>query len=241
MLQFRNKFHFWWWVSPALWRPASSGLVLLVAATQSVPQEDPTWRLRTEDADLPARVYLRDRPGAAPAFRATTVIDARLSALATVLLDASRTQDWVYRVRHAELLQSEGPNRGITLVITGMPFPLADRESVVSWEMTQDPQTLVVSLKGQQAPHAPPSHPARVRMPVFESLWTLAPRSDGRVDVMFEGMADLGGNLDGPVLRHFVSAAVWQGPWNTVLALHRMVRLPEYAQATLGFIREPAL
>lgn len=233
----------WWGLSPArvgvraVLCAMCLGLVALVPA--QAQEADASWRLRETDPEVPVSVYLRERPGALPAFRASTVIEARLSALAAVLLDATRTQDWVYRTRRAELLQSDGPTRGVTLVITGMPFPLADRESVVAWEMTQEAQTLVVTLSGRNAPDVLPPHPDRVRMPTFESRWTLTPRTDGRVDVVFEGLGDPGGSLNSPLLRHFASAAAWEAPWHTLRALHEMVRRPEYAQAQLDFIREP--
>lgn len=233
----------WWGLSPARVRGRGLACALALAITAPAPapaqETDAAWRLRETDPAVPVAVFLRERPGAVPAFRATTVIEARLASLAAVLLDATRTQDWVYRVRRAELLHGDGPTRGVSLVITGMPFPLADREAVVAWEMTQDPQTLEVTLAGHAAPDAPPPHPERVRMPAFESRWTLAPRDDGRVDVVFEGLGDPGGSLDSPLLRHFVGAAAWEAPWHTVRALHEMVRRPEYAQARLDFIREP--
>jgi hypothetical protein len=215
------------------------GLGLWLATAASAQGQDLDWRLREEDTEVPTRVYLRDRPGAVPAFRGTTVIAARLASLTAVLLDPTRTQDWVYRARSAELLSSDGPTRGVTRVVTAMPLPLDDREAVVAWEMTQDPQTLAVTLAGRNAPDAPPPHPGRVRMPTFESRWTLTPRADGRVDVAFEGLGDLGGNLDNALLRHFIAAVVWQGPWYTLRRLHEMVRLPEFAQVHLPFIREP--
>jgi hypothetical protein len=175
-----------------------------------------------------------------PAFRATTVVDARLSSLTAVLLDTARAPEWVYRLREAVLLRAEGPTRGVTLVVTSLPFPLKDRESVVAWEVTQDPHSLVVTVACRAAADAPPVHPDRVRMAVFESRWVFAPRPDGRVDVLLEGMGQPGGNLALPLLRHFASAAVWEGPWNTILALHQIVRQPPFAQAELPFIREPA-
>lgn len=233
----------WWGPSPARVRGrgllCALGLALAALVPVAAQEGDASWRLRETDPEVPVRVYLRERPGAMPAFRAATIIEARLAALAAVLLDATRTQDWVYRARRAELLQSDGPTRGVTLVITSMPFPLADRESVVAWEMTQEAQTLVVTLSGRNAPDVLPPHPDRVRMPTFESRWTLTPRTDGRVDVLFEGLGDPGGSLDSPLLRHVVSAAAWEAPWHTVRALHEMVRRPEYAQAQLDFIREP--
>ncbi len=221
-------------------RAAALGLaLLLIGPGVALAQSDEDWQLRQEDLQTQTRVWLRPRPDGVPAFRATTVIPARLSSLAAVLLDDTRTPEWVYRARQAVPLSRDGPTRGVTLVITRMPFPLADRESIVAWEMTQDARTHVVTLAGRSAPQALPPHPERVRMPQFESQWMLAPRPDGQVDVSFSGVGDPGGNLSGPVLRQFVASAVWEAPWFTVHRLREMVRKPEFVQAQLPFIREP--
>jgi hypothetical protein len=217
--------------------PVGVAVALVLTAFAAAPQDDAGWVLKQQDGET--RVWLRERPGEMPAFRAETVVDASLSSLAAVLLDSSRTPEWVYRAREAVRLQSDGPTRGVSLVVTAMPFPLRDRESIVAWEMTQDPQTLVVTLAGRSAPDALPPNPERVRMPSFESRWVLAQRPDGRVDVRFEGQGDPGGNLALPVLRQFVAAAVWEGPWHTVRALHDIVRRPPFPDARLPFIREP--
>lgn len=217
---------------------------LLLAASAAVHGDDAVdaagWQLRQEDPQTGTRVWIRERPEGLPEFRAATTIPARLSSLAAVLLDPTRTQDWVFRAREAVLLSSDGPTRGVTLVVTAMPLPLSDRESIVEWEMTQDPQSLAVTMAGRSVPDRLPPHPDRVRMPNFESRWQLSPRPDGRVDVLFEGFADPGGNLALPLLRHVVAAAVWEAPWNTVRALREIVQRPPFPQAELPFIREPA-
>lgn len=208
-------------------------------ALSAAAQDTRPWQLVQEDPATDTRVWLRERDGGVPAFRAATVIDARLSSLAAVLLDETRTPDWVYRAREAVVLRADGPTRGVTRVVTDMPFPLTDRESVVAWEMVQDPQTLAVTLSGRDAPDAPPPDPARVRMPTFESRWVLTPRTDGRIDVLFEGVGDPGGVLSLPLLRRFLDAAIWQGPWQTIRALREIVRQPPFPQAVLPFVREP--
>ena len=201
--------------------------------------DDPAWQLKQEDAASGTRVWLRERPGSTAAFRATTQLPARLSAVVAVLLDSGRTQEWVYRARQSVVLESDGPTRGVTLVITAMPWPLSDRESIVAWQLTQDPRTLVVTLAGTGATDKwPPPDPQRVRMPWFESRWQLTPLSGGLVDVLFEGHGDPGGNLSWTLLRDFVNEAVWQGPWHTINALRGMVRRPEFSDVSLPFIKE---
>jgi hypothetical protein len=202
-------------------------------------QDATAWHLQREDAATSTKAWSGQRADGIPAFRATTVVEARLSSLVAVLLDTSRAPQWVYRLREAALLRTDGPTRGVTLVVTASPFPLKDRESVVAWEVAQDPNSLAVTVTCRPTADAPALRADRVRMAVFESRWLFTPRPDGRVEVLFEGMGDPGGNLAWPVLRHFANAAVWEGPWHTVLSLHRMVREPPFPQAELAFIREP--
>lgn len=197
------------------------------------------WQLRHLDEPTGTAVYVRDRPDQVPEFRAVTTVQTRLSALVSVVLDTAGMPDWVYRTRHAELLQSDGPTQGVSRVVTAMPWPLWDREAIVRWQLTQDAQTAAVTLEGHSAPADLPPPADRVRMPSFASRWVFTPRAGGAVEVRFEGHADLGGHLSLPPLRAFVAAAVWEAPLQTVIGLRRMVQLPAHRDAVLPFIREP--
>ncbi|OGA98408.1 MAG: hypothetical protein A3E25_09290 [Burkholderiales bacterium RIFCSPHIGHO2_12_FULL_69_20] len=54
------------------------------------------------------------------------------------------------------------------------------------------------------------------------------------------GPRDPGGSLASPLLRGFVVAAIWEAPLQTVNALRHIVQRPEYRDAVLPFITEPA-
>jgi len=125
-------------------------------------------------------------------------------------------------------------------VITSMPWPLLDRESIVAWQLQQDPRTLAVTLMGTSMPDKLPPNPMRVRMPRFESRWELTPQPGGFIDIVFEGHGNPGGSLTFPLLRDFVNQAMWQGPWSTINALRDMVQRPEYRDTSLPFVLEPA-
>jgi hypothetical protein len=220
-------------------------LVCLVLAHSAADGKDArvdeaAWQLRHEDDATGTRVWLRHRKGELPAFRATTTIEARLVALAAVLLDPTRTHEWVYRTREAMLLKSDGPLRGVSLVVTAMPWPLLDREAVVVWAMAQDPQTLAITLVGHGDAGWLPLRHDRVRMPAFESRWQLTPRADGRVDVLFEGHGDPGGNLAHSPLREFLASSLWEGPLHTLVGFREIVQRPVYSLAELPFLREPS-
>ncbi len=224
---------------------ALSAAILALSLTQSVHAEtkatgshtSESWQLVRDDPSAEIALWSRRRGDALPNLRATAVIDAPLLSLAAVLLDSSRAHEWVYRTREARSLESQGPLQGVMLFVTSMPWPLADREVVVAWSMKQDPETFVITLAGRAVAGHLPQDPSRVRMPLFESLWQLRPRADGRVDVLFEAVADPGGNLSLAPLRQFVAMAMQEGPRQTVLALREIVRRPTYARPALPGLR----
>lgn len=241
---------------PALLRPAQPSAralrwrwLLLVAAlpgAAALAQPESPWQLRHTDPDTGTQVWLRDRGDQVPAFRASTRVAARLSSLAALLLDSERMPEWVYRTRSVQRLQQDGAQQGVSLVVTAMPWPLNDRESVVAWRLQQTASTQVVILSGRGVepagqPWLPEPAPDRVRMPSFASRWVFAPvaGSAGQVDVVFEGHGDPGGSLASPLLRGVVAAAIWEAPLQTVNALRHMVQRPEYRDAVLSFIAEP--
>ena len=222
-------------------------LAAVLPAAAALAQPESPWLLRHADPDTGTQVWLRDRGDQAPAFRASTRVAARLSSLAALLLDSERLPAWVYRTRSVQQLQQDSAQQGVSLVVTAMPWPLDDRESVVAWRLQQSASTLVITLSGRGVepagqPWLPEPAPGRVRMPSFASQWVFAPvaGSAGQVDVVFEGHGDPGGSLASPLLRGFVVAAIWEAPLQTVNALRHMVQRPEYRDAVLPFITEPA-
>ena len=217
------------------------------AAAQTDAAPGPPWQWRYTDPDRGTQVWLQDRGDLPPAFRASTRVKCRLSSLVALLLDRSAMPEWVYRTRSVRSLHQEGPTQGVSMVVTAMPWPLDDREAVVSWQLFQSPTTGVVTIRGGHVepagqPWLPAPAPGRVRMPSFGSQWTFAPvaGAPGEVDVRFDGHGDPGGNLALPVLREFVHAAIWEAPLQTVNALRQMVQRPAYRDAVLPFIAEPA-
>lgn len=212
---------------------------LVWAAAGCAAAQDAPWRLVLTDDLTGTRVFLRERGAELPAFHATARLQARVASLVAVLLDTDAMPEWVYRTRRVVRLESASPTQGVSQVITAMPWPLLDREAIVSWQLTQDPASCAVRIEGRGAPERLPPTAELVRMPSFASRWTFTPVAGGQVDVSFEGHGDPGGNLAGPLLRGFLEGAVQEAPLQTVNALRAMVGRPVYRDAALPFICEP--
>lgn len=215
--------------------PAARQWVLAFLSTcimgPALAQDDTArpWVLRHVEETTGTRIYVRERSGHAPAFRAEGRLRTTPGALVAVLMDREHMPEWVFRTRQVQVLERDGPWRGVSRVITAMPPPLLDREAIVAWQMSQDPGSGTVTIEGRSDSTRLPPTEGLVRMPEFATRWVFTPRADGEIDVRFEGHADLGGNLALWPLSAFVAAAVWQAPLYTLDALRGMVVRAPYA------------
>ena len=203
------------------------------------PVDEPGWRQRWRDDESEITVWLRERPDGLPEFLAVTRVKVRMQTLVALLNDTAAMSRWVYRTREVQVLQAPDPTRGLVRVLTGMPWPLSDREAIVDWRLTQDAGTAEVRLDGRSAADKAAPMAGVVRMPQFGSSWRFVPQADGWVEVRFAGFGHLGGNLSWGPLQAFVNSASWVAPYETVKGLKLMIRQPRYRDASVAGIREP--
>jgi hypothetical protein len=145
---------------------------------------------------------------------------------------------WVYRTQEVQVLEAPEPTSGLLRVVTQLPWPLTARDAVVEWRMQQDPGTGEIRLDGVAVPDRSPPVAGFVRIPAMESHWRLKPLPGGVVEVRLGGYAHMGGNLNFPPLRAFLSTSIWQAPLETLRGLREMVQLPTYRQAQVPAVRE---
>jgi hypothetical protein len=220
--------------------PAMLVILHTFGPRMAVAADETGWRLQHVDEETQTQVFLRDRGHEVAEFRAVTHMKVRLSSLVAVLLDTDSMPAWVYRTRHVARLDGSSATHGVSQVITSMPWPLRDREAIVEWTLSQDPQSRAVTIEGRSAADKLAPTDGLQRMPSFESSWRFVPQPGGEVEIRFEGHGDPGGNLSLPVLRTFVDAAVAEAPLRTVIALRKWATRPDYERATYPFIREPS-
>jgi Polyketide cyclase / dehydrase and lipid transport len=196
------------------------------------------WQLRATDELNNIEVYTRTRPDQHREFLGVTTLTARLSTVAAVLQDTAAMPRWLHRVREVQELETPEPTRGLLRLVTNLPWPLRDREVAVQWRMTQDDSDGVVEVRGVGVLSTTPAREGLVRMPAFESTWRVKPLPGGQVEVRLTGYGHMGGNLDHPAMRAFLSSSIWQAPLESLKGLRGMVQLPAYSQARVSAVRE---
>jgi len=213
--------------------------MLLVALTSApYPAFADRWEKRISDSETDIQVSYR-ATGGYTEFRAVTHVKSRLSAFVALFRDTDRMPEWVYRTRKAKTLEKISETEVYAYTVSEMQWPLLDRDAIVHTTLSQDPQSLAITIRGRAAPHYRPENKGYVRMKIVESLWSFTPTGPGSVEVVFQGYGDPGGNLSTSIAKWFIDLALWEAPYYTLLGLQKVISRDAYQSATYGFVREP--
>jgi hypothetical protein len=221
---------------------AAAGLAALIAAglLPSGAARADEWQLKIEDAQADIRVYYRTHESGFTEFRAVTHVRSQLSGLVALFRDVDTMPEWVYRNRKAATLTRISDTEVYAYTVSEMQWPLKDRDAVVHTTLSQDPETLAVTIRGRGVPGHIPENEAYVRMRAVESFWRFTPSGSGMVEVVFQGHGDPGGNLSSGLLQWVTRLVLWEAPFYTLLGLQKVVFRDAYQAGSFDFIREPA-
>mgnify|MGYP001596581399 CR=1 FL=1 len=151
----------------------------LAWAEEPTTAPEPQWEVvSTDDGVVTERREWPDSPMVE--FRGTTVIDARLSKIVSVLTDTGRKLEWIDRAVAAKDLQVFSMLERIEYNRSSAPWPVRDRDFVFRAQATLDvPQrTLFVTLKSVEHPDMP-EQDCCVRGEITNSSYKLEALEDG--------------------------------------------------------------
>jgi hypothetical protein len=168
-------------------------------------------------------------------FRGVTRIAARLSSLVAVIHDIPASRELTDVVSEAEIQHRESDTRYQVYSAMKMPWPIADRDILNQREITQDKNSLAVTITDVAIQDAAPRK-GLIRIVNSRTQWTLAPTPEGSVLVEMRTLSDPGGPIPAPV----INAMSVSTPLKTLSKLKEMVQRAEYAHAKLPFIEEAA-
>jgi hypothetical protein len=199
-------------------RLAPVALLLALSPATSHADSGAGWEPIRNEAGI--QVSRKVVPGSPfVAFKGEGDVQAPLLAVADVLVDVPRENQWLDSVREARVLRKVSETEYIMYSHLGTPPPLTDREFVADVSLTIEPsrQGLTVTMHSVDDPTAP--HTDYVRALLTESSFTLHANPDGSTHVTAEIHCDPKGNLSGWVVNFF------QRNWgvNTLKSLRRQV------------------
>ncbi|MDP2225918.1 MAG: START domain-containing protein [Moraxellaceae bacterium] len=212
-----------------------SRLISLLLVMVAAPAVAENWELARDRGGIKVwTTTIPDYP--IRGFRAVTVVKSSLSGVVNLILDTDNAGRWAYRTTRIDVL-SRNDEEG-TFVIradTDFPWPLTDRDVVLSGAVSQDEKTRVVTIRSISVESAQYPHRAGfVRMPDMEGVWVLRPLPGGQVEVSMTGRANPGGSIPGSI----VNLIIHETPYMTLRGLREAVRDERYQRSVQPRIRE---
>ena len=120
--------------------------------------------------------------------------------------------------------------------MSDFPWPFKDREAIVKGRIVQDRHSHCVTIESQSLDDYPISD-NHERMPKVEGGWLFRPLANGQVEVTMTGHADLGGAVPAVI----VNLLIQEHPYQSLLAMRKIIGEPRFQSARLVDVKEPVM
>jgi hypothetical protein len=208
---------------------------LIIASCSFVAHGETTdWELEQEDTDLQLKIYTREIAGSnLDEFKGELVVETTLTALTALLLDSSAAPQWMHECETFEVIEQADEQNAVIYFVNGAPWPVSDRDAVISSSLTQDPETLAVRIDVNAVVGKIPEDDDYVRIPRMNGFWSFTPLANGKVNVVYQVHAEPGGSLPA----WLANSVVVDTPYYTMSNMLDMLKLEKYKKAELSFIK----
>lgn len=200
-------------------------------ATGAYCQE--SWKLKREQDGI--RVFTTSVDGSSlKKVKVACTIDATLSQLVALLMDASAHEQWVYNTRHSYLVRQADARHQRYYSETSLPWPMANRDVVVDMVVEQDPLTKAVKVYAHSTTDDNlPAKKGIVRVPMTQVNWSITPAGAHSLQVEYTAQADPGGSIPSWLVNAFLT----KGPMESFLKLRELVKTAPYEKSQYAFIQ----
>jgi len=202
-----------------------------LAVTATGDATTSNWTLRKDLNGI--KVYTRPLAGFAyHEARVVNTVESSLAAIVALLLDTKNYPNWMYGCESVKTLKVISESEFYNYQVTGLPWPMSDRDVVSLFKVTQDPTTKVVTFSKIGDEDFIPEKDGFVRVKNFKSITTLTPVSKDSVRMELQIHLDPGGNVPA----WFYNENLVNSPYNTTLG--SIKELAKYKTAKVSFIKE---
>lgn len=191
------------------------------------------WQLSKQQNGI--NVYVRETPDSPlKSFKGEVLINSSLTPLVAILEDTTSFVRWMYQTKSSRVLKQINDTTSAVYVVTDMPWPVMDRDSVTIVQLTQDKQTKIIQITAKSTPDYIKPIPGRFRIRDMHGKWLFIPQGKHTTRVIYEMRVDPGGNLP----KWIVNALSVDLPFHTLNNLRREVMATRYQNAKRSYILE---
>lgn len=196
------------------------------------------WKLEVEEDKAHLKVYTRKIDGSSlKEFKGEMLVNEKLTTLVALMLDSEAAPKWIHECEKFEVIETINPHHKIIHFINAAPWPVSDRDAVISSKISQNPETLEVRIDIEALTGHVPEDEDLVRIPRMLGYWSFTPLEgeddNGNVLVRYQIHAEPGGSLPA----WLANSAVVDTPQYTMLNMLDMIKLEKYQQAEISFIK----
>ena len=161
------------------------------------------------------RVYTRTVDGSnLKDFRAVMIVpNTNVEAVKQLILDIPNYPTWMHNCSKGRVLKETSPNQRYIHTITHTPWPVTDRDVVLSITDRTDGDN-IVTIDLLAASNQLAEQENMVRIKVLKGYWKITPKNNG-VEVIYEIHTDPAGNIPD----WLANAAVVETPYKTFLGM----------------------
>ncbi len=191
------------------------------------------WEFKEERNGI--RIWSQKTPGN-PLLkgRAQFQVQSTLGGIVKIVYDLNvHKENHMMKVTFLEAQHSPGYYGVFNTFTQDLPGPFKPRQFVLLSQHVQDPVTKSIELNAMAAPNKIPASDCCVRLVHLHNRYTLTPRGDGTVDVVFFWDIDLGGAMPYALQNLVQSGALYKAmdDFRNLIA--------KYSHDTVDYVSEP--
>lgn len=203
-------------------------------AYASPAQAGKSWSEALYDEKEDIRVFTRKIEGSdMMAFRAITHIESTLTATIALLEDAERARKWVFSCKAMALIEQVSDTDALYYMVTDMPWPVSNRDSISQTHISQDSETKVVRVDISARNDVFPENDDHVRIREMSGFWQMTPQENGVIEIIYEAHADPGGGLPSWLVNSFLVDA----PLETLRGFRDLIGEEQYQTSLRTYIK----
>lgn len=199
----------------------------------SVHAQDSSWEL-VKDADG-IKVYSKELDQSKlNEILVTAEAKTSVSALVSVVEDASNHKNWIYLCREGKVLRHISAYEYIYYSESNAPWPFEDRDVVTHVKVVRNAEGTVF-VNSTTFQDSVPEKPDFIRIQYATSQWAFTPEKNGLTKIGLKMAVDLGGSIPKWLMR--LTAAT--GPYHTVKNLLSQVHRSKYKNGHPAVFNDP--
>jgi hypothetical protein len=207
--------------------------ILFLLPSLRVTDQAGTWALKTDKNGI--QVYTKSVTGSSTdAVKSVCVFNSSLSGMVSLVQDIAAYKKWIFHCATAKNLKTISGSELIYYQETSVPWPASNRDFIGDLKISQNPQTGVITATVENMPDYIPQKSGIVRLKKFSETVIITPKGKNKSELSYEMLMDVGGNIPG----WMVNMALTDGPYESLLAMGKLVDTGVYSKARFAFIKE---